>query len=194
MLVGVLRAVTRRMLTPPAWNTGSGTSTPWSTAEPGITAWKSVRRTPWEPTTSLKSRSTADSWKSGFCRRWNGKSPGTSVSFGPRTWKVTSPPRVPGLTLFFVRLSAPAWKWQLAQAWTPSLPACISQKSAFPSLMAAGLLLTNWNRLGGSGTAIWFRGNRVGGGMVSLLAPGGTIRVQSSSVASKRVVFDDFIR
>jgi hypothetical protein len=31
--------------------------------------------------------------------------------------------------------------------------------------MAAGLFLTNWNRLGGSGTDIWLRGRNVGGGI-----------------------------
>ena len=39
----------------------------------------------------------------------------------------------PGEIWFFDRLSAPALKWHVAQACTPSLPACMSQNSALPS-------------------------------------------------------------
>src|SRR5262249_30636117 len=46
--------------------------------------------------------------------------------------------RSPGSTWFLVRLSAPALKWQLAQAW-PSLPPAWSQNKAFPRAMAAAL-------------------------------------------------------
>src|SRR6185312_11816709 len=38
-----------------------------------------------------------------------------------------------------LRLSAPALKWQVAHAVKPSLPDCMSQKSALPSAIAAGL-------------------------------------------------------
>ena len=49
-------------------------------------------------------------------------------------------------------LSAPAWKWQVAQEVTPSLPTCISQKRVFPNLIASALFFTNSPRLSGSGT------------------------------------------
>src|SRR6185369_5014447 len=84
--------------------------------------------------------------------------------------------------VFLRRLSAPAEKWQLAQAWTASLPTCISQKRAFPSLMAAGLFLTNWNRLGGSGTGIWLRGRKVGGGIACPGAPHAPLPASSDPV------------
>jgi hypothetical protein len=45
-------------------------------------------------------------------------------------------PLAPGLSVFLVRGSSPAWKWQVAQATLLSLPACISQKNAFPSWTA----------------------------------------------------------
>src|SRR5579871_1816178 len=50
--------------------------------------------------------------------------------------------RNPGSVWFIVRLSAPALKWQVAQAVKPSLPNCISQKKALPSAIAAALLRT----------------------------------------------------
>src|SRR6185369_1758347 len=169
---------------------------PSSTAEPGTMPTNLVNLTPCEPTTSLASRMICDAWKSGLERTWNGKSVGRRVSFGPLTWKVSSPPRVPGLTVFFRRLSAPAEKWQLAQACTPSLPACISQNSALPSLMAAGLFLTNWNRLGGSGTAIWLSGvlKSAGGGAIAgpgapqAAPPGSSEPLAVSSMQIKAVV------
>ena len=66
-----------------------------------------------------------------------------------------SPPRCPGLSWFLRRLSAPALKWQLAQAW-PSLPTLASQKNAFPSAIAAGLSRTKASSPGmdGIGTVL----------------------------------------
>ena len=58
MTVGVLRAVTRRMLTPSGLEHRVGNAaSPLSTAEPGTMPTNSVSLTPWEPTTSLASRS-----------------------------------------------------------------------------------------------------------------------------------------
>ena len=59
--------------------------------------------------------------------------------------------RKPGLSWFLVRLSAPALKWQLAQA-LPSLPACMSQKSALPSTRAQSSSFTMSDRSGMRGT------------------------------------------
>src|SRR3989442_10393485 len=77
---------------------------------------------------------------------------------GMNTVKVVSggTERKPGLSWFFDRLSAPAWKWQLAHAW-PSLPTAISQNSALPRAIAAVLSLMYAARLRGTGTAMVFR-------------------------------------
>src|SRR3989442_15576091 len=77
---------------------------------------------------------------------------------GLNTVKVVSggTERKPGLSWFFDRLSAPAWKWQLAHAWA-SLPTAISQNSAFPRAIAAVLSLIYAARLSGTGTAMVFR-------------------------------------
>ncbi len=58
----------------------------------------------------------------------------------------------PGLNWFFDRGSAPARKWQLAQACMPSLPTCMSQKSALPRARAMAGSLTNSSRFYGPGT------------------------------------------
>src|SRR3989442_8087643 len=77
---------------------------------------------------------------------------------GMNTVKVVSggTERKPGLSWFFDRLSAPAWKWQLAHAW-PSLPTAISQNRALPRAIAAVLSLMYSARLRGTGTAMVFR-------------------------------------
>ena len=104
-----------------------------------------------------------------------------SVWFGPATSKVVAPCAVPGLSWFFVRLSAPEWKWQLAQAWMPSLPTCMSQKSALPSAMAAGLLRTKRARLEGSGTGTVLS---EGGGGGRTWAPAGAPRSAPARAAA----------
>src|SRR6516165_4504303 len=48
----------------------------------------------------------------------------------------------PGEIWFFERISAPALKWQVAQACTPSLPACMSQNKALPKRTNAAWSLT----------------------------------------------------
>ena len=57
-----------------------------------------------------------------------------------------------GLTWLRERLSAPASKWHVAHAVRPSLPACMSQKSALPSLTALGRSRTKSPSFGGDGT------------------------------------------
>src|SRR6266702_1009679 len=52
--------------------------------------------------------------------------------------------------------------------------------------MAAGLFLTNWNRLGGSGTGIWFKGRKVGGGMACPATPHAVPPVRSEPVMVRR--------
>src|SRR5512142_1253379 len=66
MLDGVLRGVTRRMLTPPALNISSVGEGALSIADPKVRPVKSDRTTPWDPTTSLESRITGEFWKSGL--------------------------------------------------------------------------------------------------------------------------------
>src|ERR1051325_8656722 len=88
---------------------------------------------------------------------------------------------MPGLTEFLVRLSAPAWKWQVAQHCTESLPTCISQNRALPSLMASVLLLTNVLRLSGCGTGIVFSDG--GAARFCALAEPGPNRAAASSAA-----------
>ena len=61
--------------------------------------------------------------------------------------------RSPGLSWLTMRGSAPALKWQLAQA-CPSPPTALSQNRALPSTTSQGLLLTNplnsaWSGTGG---------------------------------------------
>src|SRR6478672_5855210 len=75
-------------------------------------------------------------WKSGslVANVWSSAG---SWAFAPL--KVNEPPR--GLIWLRERLSAPALKWHVAHAVRPSAPACMSQKSALPSLTALDLLL-----------------------------------------------------
>ena len=78
-----------------------------------------------------------------------------------------------GLIWFFTRSSAPAWKWQLAQARMLSLDACMSQNSAFPRTIAAWLSAMNSPRFGGTGTvsAVSELGGTVGRGLVWARTP-----------------------
>src|SRR3954470_12048314 len=148
MTLGALRPVTRRVLFVPTWKTGSATDWPFSAAFCPSTPRKSVSKTPCEPNTSFLSERT-EVRSSGFASLWKGKVGPVTVLFGPGTsWKV---PSAPGLTPFFVRPSAPAWKWQVAHACMPSLPTCMSQNSALPRLIAALRSLTKFVRLAGSG-------------------------------------------
>src|SRR5262249_43907596 len=61
-------------------------------------------------------------------------------------------PDEPGFSVFVLRRSVPALKWQLAPAVTLSEAAGMSQKSAWPSWIAAALLTTYWPMPVGSGT------------------------------------------
>src|SRR5437870_334917 len=80
--------------------------------------------------------------------------PDPTLQLGGPNWRVGSggTARNPGSIWFFDRLSAPAWKWQLAQDW-PSLPTCWSQNRALPRAMAACSSLMNRARLAGRGMA-----------------------------------------
>src|SRR5690242_9152301 len=97
---------------------------------------------------SLVSQSTAELASLMSARRWKGKFDDVTVLFGPPNWNEPSPP---GLSVFLTRASAPAWKWQVAQACTPSLPTCMSQNSALPRVMAALRSLTKEASAAGSG-------------------------------------------
>src|SRR5262249_28722636 len=107
MAVGVLRPVARRTFLPPTFQTGSATGLQLSTALPGTTSRKSLSNTPCEPMTSSASDRTGDPRSTGFWKRWKGNCPGVTVPLGPATSKV---PEWPGVSSFFIRLSAPAWK------------------------------------------------------------------------------------
>src|SRR5919198_3961029 len=77
------------------------------------------------------------------------------VSLGPRPpdavrSKIPFPPGPPGASSFLILGSAPALTWQLAHAWMPSPPVCVSQKNAFPSAIAALRSRTKSPRLIGS--------------------------------------------
>src|SRR5438034_1532859 len=138
MFVGALRPVTRRTLVPPTLKVASGTDVQVSDAgEPKPICTKSRRKTPCDPLISSVSRTTAEALLFTSLNRWNGKSAATSVAFGPLVnvalW---------GFTLFLRRVSAPALKWQLAHACTPSPPACWSQNNALPKRIAAARFLT----------------------------------------------------
>src|SRR5437762_569856 len=109
--LGVLRGATRRTLVPPTLQIGSGTLLHISCARPGTMSANFLRNTPWEDTTSSLSKSTGEKRLAGSPSRWYGKSVGASVWFGPATSKVVAPCAVPGLSWFFVGLSAPEWKW-----------------------------------------------------------------------------------
>src|SRR5438045_1411261 len=76
-------------------------------------------------------------------------------------------PVLAGASWFFARSSAPAWKWQEAQAVRPSLPVCMSQKSALPRRFAAASSATYWERFEGLGTVMVLsaRFGNVGGGL-----------------------------
>src|SRR5438874_1555023 len=127
MTDGVLRPVTRRTLTPPEEKVESGVAGVWSSEKwPGVMPVKVAGFTPWDPTTRPE---------------LIGKSPDWSWRFGEKP-PPPPPPLAPGFSVLRLRLSAPAEKWQLAQAVTPSLPACMSQNSALPSWRAAWRLVT----------------------------------------------------
>src|SRR5438445_2140005 len=154
IIVGVLRGSTRRTFTPLTLKIGSGMEIPASVVLPTITLVKVMFRTPWEDTMSLVSNRTAEFRSLGFASLWSGKSLAFNWKFGPPNWNVASggTARNPGSIWFFDRLSAPAWKWQLAQDW-PSLPTCWSQNRALPRAMAACSSLMNRARFVGRGTA-----------------------------------------
>src|SRR3954462_6184304 len=170
MTLGALRPVTRRVLFVPTWKTGSATDWPFSAARCPSTPRNSVSKTPCEPNTSFLSERT-ELRSSGFVSLWKGKLAAVTVLFGPGTsWKVPSPP---GLTPFLVRVSAPAWKWQVAHACMPSLPTCMSPNSALPRLFPHNRLLGGfsgvWASLkkfvgpaGGGGAAAWGGGGGKG--------------------------------
>src|SRR4051794_30680671 len=142
MTDGVLRPVERRTGWPPTLKSGSLVANVWSSAgSPGVTPSKADGRTPCEPATFDVSEST-DAASLGFESLWNGKSLAASCAFGPFSVKAFAlPAGMRGLIWLRERLSAPAAKWQLAHAWRPSAPACMSQNSALPSLTAADLSL-----------------------------------------------------
>src|SRR3989442_6541049 len=154
IIVGVLRGSTRRTFPPLTRKIGSGMEIPASVALPTITLVKVMFRTPWEDTMSLVSNRTAEFRSLGFASLWSGKSLAFNWKFRPSNWNVASvgTSRNPGSIWFFDRLSAPAWKWQLAQDW-PSLPTCWSQNRALPRAMAAFSSLMNRARFVGRGTA-----------------------------------------
>src|SRR4051812_46146178 len=83
-----------------------------------------------------------------------GKSSLLSVPLGEgatvKAWSIGVALR-PGLIWSLVRGSAPAEKWQLAQAW-PSEPSCWSQKSDLPSWRRAVRSATYSLSLGSSGS------------------------------------------
>src|SRR5262249_19192233 len=101
-----------------------------------------------------------------------------SVWFGPARSKR---PFAPLLSWFTERTSAPAWKWQLAQATRPSLPTCVSQNRALPSATAAARFMTKSPRFGGSGTATVLReGGGPAGGCGGTCARAGPARATAS--------------
>src|SRR3954471_10338390 len=139
---GVLRPVERRTGWPPTLKSGSLVANVWSSAgSPAVTPSNFEGRTPCEPATFEVSEST-DAASLGSASLWNGKSAAVSCAFGPLSWKAFAlPAGMRGLIWLRERLSAPAAKWQVAHAWRPSEPACMSQNSALPSLTAADLSL-----------------------------------------------------
>src|SRR5262249_59339964 len=115
----VLRRVTRRTLTPPDEKVASGPAGVWSSAKrPGVMPVKVEGFTPWDPVTTPEV---------------TGKSPAVSCLFGPKP----PPPCAPGFCVFRLRLSAPAEKWQGAQAVAPALPAWLSPDSGLPGPIPA---------------------------------------------------------
>src|SRR5947208_6100155 len=150
MFVGVLRPVTRRTLVPWTLKVASGTELHTSDTAPDGSGAKPIctklrRKTPCDPLMSSVSRTTAEALLFTSLSLWNGKSAATSVAFGPVVnTPVVAPnaPLAPGFTLFRTRISAPALKWQLAHACTPSPPACWSQNNALPNRIAAARFLT----------------------------------------------------
>src|SRR5215471_15606299 len=145
-IVGVFRGSTLRTGVPcvGSVNVGFGVSTPGSIPEAvGNPVGSNVAlKAPDEDTIALLSNVGV----------WNGKSLSTSVSFawtgGVKAVRGGTA-RVPGLSWFFERLSAPAWKWQLAHD-CPSLPTCSSQNSALPSITSAPRSRTYWSSVGAS--------------------------------------------
>src|SRR5438132_1173515 len=153
IIVGVFRGCTRRTFTPPTLKIGSGVTVQFSSAGAGMKSLNFLSVTLCEETTSSASKSTAERRSSTFASLCRGKLAAVRVAFGFATSKVVAACSVPGLTWFFSRLSAPPWKWQLPQVWMPSLPSCMSQKSALPSATAAASSRTKPARLGfGTGT------------------------------------------
>src|ERR1044071_6930378 len=117
--------------------TGSATPVSFSAACPSTTSLKLNRNTPCEPTMLLLSRVEVCSGKSLMLSMWFGPKPARKVVESAAGKPLPSTRRKPGSIWLLVRLSAPALKWQVAQAVLPSLPNCISQKNAFPRAIAA---------------------------------------------------------
>src|SRR5262249_45342273 len=116
---GVFRPVTRRLAKNGAvW---SGVQLSAATVGSALIDWKIEPTMPCEPTRS--SLLTL---------------PPRKVAPGPAT--ISKMPLGPGLTVLITRLSAPAWKWQVAHAIWPSPPSWMSQNSALPSRTAAAWL------------------------------------------------------
>ena len=189
MTVGALRDATRRTFVPPMFQIGSGTLLHISWARPGTMSTNFVRSIPWEDTTSSLSKSTDEKRLAGSASRWSGKSLGTSVWFGGATSNVVAACAVPGFSWFFVRSSAPAWKWQLAQAWMPSLPTCMSQKNALPRAMAAVLSRTKRARLVGSGTATVLSEGGAGGRTCAPVCPPRSAAPNTAASSTASVLF-----
>ena len=160
MTDGVLRPVVRRTSMPSRLKIGSGASgsVVSSTGSPAVMPVKVEGRTPCEPATLAVSESTADFASSGFASLWNGKSSAVSCALGPLV--VNGPIR--GLSWLRERLSAPALKWHVAHAVRPSLPACMSQNSALPSLTALVLSRMYVVSSGGEGTGELSSDARIG--------------------------------
>src|SRR5262245_20868936 len=183
MVLPALRGETRRTFTPPTLKVGSaGRGTPSSSNLPGTMPPNVVGIVPCEDVTAVVSDTTAEAASFGFASLWNGKSAAVRLAFGPRASNVVCPPAVPGFSWFRERLSAPASKWQVAQAWMPSLPTCMSQNSDLPRAIAACLSRMKSPRFGGSGTVTELSGASTGCGAGAAASDGPT-RIASSAVA-----------
>ena len=110
--------------TAPSVKTGSGgTGVVFSVGNPAMMLLNVDGTTPCAPTTASPP---------------SGKSAGVRSVFAVNGVVSEMPfASLPGFRVLRVRLSVPAEKWQVAQAVLPSLPACMSQNSALPSLTAA---------------------------------------------------------
>ena len=154
IIIGVLRFVTWRVLTPPSLKIGFVTAVPTSSASPRTMPPKFFVTTPCEPTMSSLSETTGDSRSFGLESRWKGNRLSLSVEFGAPFSKSLL---APGWSVFLLRWSTPPAKWQVPHDTAPSLAACMSQKKALPSWTQALRSLTTVPRFDGSGTATFLR-------------------------------------